>query len=629
MTLLLSAVPRLSFAQDSDFDDRSKQPFVNKIIFVGNSHFSDDELRSRMTTKEPRFFSVFNRPRLRMEFLRRDIASLEALYKANGFLDAKVTLGEIRQLEDEVFVDIIIDIVENQPRRVESVEFHSPGPVRLDDLEKALSLKPGVPFNPSMLDADIYALRRLYFDLGHVAVDIRDSVLVEGRSVYIDLTFDAGPVVTIRNIEIKGNVLTKTSEIERELAIEPGDVFRLSKLGETQTNLYETGLFTVAELTFKNVDTEAKTVDVVVKVRERKSGYIGFGFGVGNVVGSRVIGEWGDRNIFGSGRGLSFSVEYSFALFDENIPRIENWNPHLRYYRYDGQYTQRHFFWSKLLFGLNAFYERDGTIENLVVKTLGITGSGRRKLSRNIETIVSLSDERITREFAALPSTKSNSRIFANLLSYNTRDFILDPKSGAYRDIRIQLAGGPLGGDNDFYTIDGTFQKYLPLTSRLVFAARARYGYAQRYGDSPVVPVENRYFTGGANSVRGFNENSLGPFLIIPPGDKQVVGGRALLVTNLELRFPLPWLYRWRFTGAMFFDGGNSWESVKAISASDFRLYSNESETQQEDYRYSVGIGIRYNTPVGPIRFDYGLPIKQELGVSSSGRFHFSLGQIF
>ncbi|MCZ6767052.1 MAG: outer membrane protein assembly factor BamA [bacterium] len=628
MVLLLQFTPRLSSAQDPEFSDRSKQPFVNKILFVGNSHFSDDELRSRMRTKQPRFFSVFNRPRLRMDFLRRDIAALEALYKANGFLDASVTLGEIRQLEDEAFVDIIIDIVEKEPRRVERVKFYNPGPVSLDELEDALRLKPGVPFNPSLLDADVYSLKRLYFDLGHVGVKVQDSVLIEGRSVYIDLTFDAGPVVTIRDIEIRGNVLTKTREIERELAIEPGDVFRLSKLGETQANLYETGLFTVAELTFRNLDTEAKTVDIVVRVRERKSGYIEFGFGVGNVVGSRVSGEWGDRNIFGSGRGLSFGVEYSFSLFDNDQFGIENWNPRIRYYRYDGRYSQRHFFWSKLFFGLNAFYERDGTIENLVVKTLGITASGRRRLSRNIETIVSLSDERITREFTASPSTKSNSRIFGDLISHDTRDFILDPKSGGYRDIRVQLAGGVLGGDNDFYTLDGTFQRYVPVTSGLVFAARARWGYAQRYGNSPVVPVENRYFTGGGNSVRGFNENSLGPTAVTATG-VEVIGGRALLLTNFELRFPIPWLIKWRFTGATFFDGGNSWESVKAISLRDFRLYSDEAETRQEDYRYSIGFGVRYNTPVGPIRFDYGIPIKQEVGVDSSGRFHFSLGQIF
>ena len=160
---------------------------------------------------------------------------------------------------------------------------------------------------------------------------------------------------------------------------------------------------------------------------------------------------------------------------------------------------------------------------------------------------------------------------------------------------------------------------------------RARVGYANKYGRSDAVPVENRYFTGGGNSVRGYPENSLAPTEFADVDGvpvETVVGGRVLMLTNVEWRFPLPLLSRYNFSGSVFADGGNVWESIKVINGSHFRLYTSRGDVVQEDYRYSAGLGIRYNTPVGPIRLDYGIPIKRDPDLRFA-RFHISLGQMF
>jgi outer membrane protein assembly factor BamA len=191
------------------------------------------------------------------------------------------------------------------------------------------------------------------------------------------------------------------------------------------------------------------------------------------------------------------------------------------------------------------------------------------------------------------------------------------------------IAGGILGGDNDFYTLTGTFQRYHPLSPGLVVAWRVRGGYGNAYGQSDVVPVEKRYFLGGGNSVRGYQESSLGPRASDASGADLAVGGQVILLANLELRHPIPLLARWNFSGAVFFDSGNVWENPSAISLKDFRFYTRRDETTLEDYRYSVGLGIRYNTPIGPIRLDYGYAIKQDERTDSNGRFYLSLGQIF
>jgi outer membrane protein insertion porin family len=212
----------------------------------------------------------------------------------------------------------------------------------------------------------------------------------------------------------------------------------------------------------------------------------------------------------------------------------------------------------------------------------------------------------------------------------------LDPRTGGFRDLGLVIAGGVLGGDNDFYMVNTTLQRYWSITPTRVFAVRVRLGYGDSYGQSPEVPVENRFFTGGGNSVRGYDENSIGPRepvesvvdgnTVVTP---TVVGGRVFMLTNVELRFSLPFVSRWHFSGAVFADGGNVWRDPESVSFSDFRIFQSEDDVVQEDYRYGVGLGIRYNTPLGPIRLDYGIPLTVEAGMSGSGRFHFSLGQIF
>jgi outer membrane protein insertion porin family len=605
-----------------------KQPFVNKIVLVGNEAFSDKKLKKQMYTKESTIFSIFRKPRLRTDFLRRDVANIEAFYHASGFLEAEVTLRELVILKDEAFVDIIIDIRESEATRVESVAFRHESVVAEKDLRKDLQLTEGDPYNPTVLESDVYAIKRRYFDKGFLAVEVADSVEVTERRVAIEYTIEPGPVIQINEIEIRGNVLTKTSILEKELTVKTGEVFRLSKALESQRNLFETGLFTEAEIIPENLDTERRTVDLVVRVRERKSAYVEAGFGVGNVLGSRVVGEWGDRNLFGTGRRLRLKSEYSFGIFKEGTFDFEDLDPRVKFYRYDVEFNQRHVFGTKVLLGFNAFLEKDATVDPIVIRTTGLLLGGKRRVRRNTEVFLDVRQERIERESPDIDNEKSTSRIIGATIAHDTRNFILDPRTGGYRNLRLELAGGLLGGDNDFYTMTGTYQKYVKLGWGVVLGLRTRAGFADAYGNSATVPIENRYFTGGGNSVRGYDENSLGPTTTSSFSGEDVIGGRVLLLTNAELRYPLPLLSRFNFSGTLFVDGGNVWASLKAIDPKNFRLYADESDVEQEDYRYSVGLGIRYNTPVGPIRLDFGVPVKQEEGVSS-GRFHISLGQIF
>jgi len=631
MAVLVLAWCRGADAQPDISADDTKRPFVNKIIFNGNSYFSDKKLRSQMRTRESTFFSLFKKPRLQMDVLQRDIAALEATYHANGFLEAEVKLQELVQLERGTFVDIVIEVIENEPTVIQSVTFSRAG-LGEQTLRKDLLLEPGDPYNPSMLGSDINTIKLKFFDNGHLAVIVEDSVSVAGRNVMIHYDIDVGPVIAVRSIDIVGNRHTKREIVEKEITLKVGKVFRLRDAVETQRNLFETGLFTEADILPEKLDLATNTVAITVRLRERKSRYFEIGFGVGNVVGSRVTGGWGDRNLFGTGRTVRIGLEGAFAIFpgDEEFNDL---NPRIKYYRADITFAQRRILGTKVLLGVTAFAEKDATVENLVVYTKGMAIGGGRKLTENTELVAGFGLERIKR-ISIAGESRSNTHSLTSAVRHDTRDFILDPRRGGFRDFRVLVAGGILGGDNDFYTLNATWQRYWPSWASSIFAARIMVGYADSYGRSEEVPVENRFFTGGGNSVRGYDENSIGPRELVEnvvtgQPELTVVGGRVFVLTNVEMRFPLPWLSRWRFSGAIFADGGNVWKDPQSMRFSSFQLFKNQDDVTLEDYRYSVGLGIRYNTPLGPIRLDYGSPLVVEPGQSSKGRFHFSLGQIF
>ncbi len=632
LSLIHSPAHKVS-AQTLEPEPTKKEPYLNRVVINGNESFPEKDLKGLMKTKEPSFFAVFKKPRINREVLRRDIAAVQGFYHANGFLDARVELVRLDLLENGAFADVIIKVDEGEATRVQRVDFHIEGVLTPETLAKGLYLRPGVPFNPSYVNADIYEIKRKYFEKGYLAVDVVDSVSVVERSVTIAYRITPGPQIKVRDVSVRGNRRTKDYIIEREVVLKQDEVFKLGDAIETQRNLFETGLFTEAEILTENLDLEAQTVDIAVRVRERKPAFFEFGFGVGNVYGSRVTGGWGNRNLFGRGRMLSLRAEYSFGLFDGGRIDFNQFQPKVRYYRYDADFGQRHVLGTKFIVGINAFVEKDATVEPIIVRSQGLAIVAGRHLSRRTDLVFRLSDARIKREVPDVGEERSTTRLLASTVSHDTRDFIMDPRSGGYRDLRLELAGGLLGGDNDFYAVNTAFQKYWPWL-RSVVAVRARFGYANAYGGSKEtgVPVENRYFTGGGNSVRGFRENSLGPreLLETTTGGVELTntGGEFLLVTNAELRFPLPLLSRYRFSAAAFVDGGNTWADFSTVSWRDFRPTAPKEDVEVTDYRYSLGGGIRYNTPVGPIRLDVGFPIKKD-EFTESYRFHLSLGQIF
>jgi translocation and assembly module TamA len=453
-------------------------------------------------------------------------------------------------------------------------------------------------------------------------------VHTDSTKVDIDWTITPGDALRVRNTRVSGARTVREDLVRRELTFKRGEIFGTKKVLESTQNLYDTGYFNSVEIKPDSINPAVRTVDLDVRVRERKMGYVETGVGVGNVYGNSLTGEWGQRNIFGTGKIFSLKSSYSFQLFPDNRFSLSNIDFRSKYMRHEGDLTFPHVVGTWNTFALGAFYERDATVEPIIIEDLGFTTTLSRRFSRQTSLLFGYSLERINRFEVTNEPPHSRSSSLDATFSRDTRDFYFNPQRGTYITGEGRFAGGILGGTEDYYSLTGSVRRYLRLGGGSVFAYRLQGGYADAFGESLEnggLPIENRFFAGGGNSVRGFKENSLGPL----DTSLQPAGGRILLLTNAEIRFPIPYLARFNFGAALFLDGGGVWNSIDEIHPKDFRFSAPESEVTREDFMYGAGFGFRYYTPVGPLRFDVGYPLKRTTDMDYGYRVHISLGQIF
>ncbi len=602
-------------------------PTVKSIEILGNVTFSDAVLMKKMRTKEARFYRIFRQPKYRRDFLRRDVAALESFYRVSGFFEATATIESVVPDKKGRSVKIRILIKEGPRSVVRALRFAGQDLIREAALAKGLKLVPGAPYNPNLLETDRYVLLSKFFENGYLGAKVTQEVRVDATDIDIDWTIAVGDAVRIRDTRVSGAKTVRESLVRRELVLERGEIFKEKNIVESTQNLYDTGYFNSVEIVPDSVDLARREVDLLVKVRERKLGYIETGVGVGNVYGNRVFGEYGQRNIFGSGNVLSFKSSYAFQLFPNNRFSAKDIDFRSKYMRHEGELGFPHVFGTWNTFSFGAFYERDATVEPIIIKDLGLAARIARRFSRQTSILFGYSIERIERLEIEEEESRSRQRALFATFARDKRDFYFNPQRGTYLTGEGRFTGGFLGGDDNYYSLVGSLRRYALLGKGTVFAWRVHTGYADAFGASSEtgIPIESRFFAGGGNSVRGYRENSLGPL----GANLEPRGGRVTLLTNAELRFPLPYIARYNFGAAVFLDGGTVWNSVEEIRLSDFRFTADRADVTRQDYMYGAGFGFRYYTPVGPLRFDIGFPLKKTDDIDFDYRIHISLGQIF
>lgn len=583
---------------------------IRNIAVQGNKSYPAKRIVKLMKTKRA---WMFNAGVLKDEVLKEDMERVKAFYQREGFADVAADY-EVKTDPKRPFLYITVKIEEGKKYLVGNVGIQGNKDISEKDiLAKLKECVPGKVFSQEGLKDDIANIQGLYFDRGYIFAQVQEATSLNSYTGRTDIVYSIkeNDIAYVDKIKIKGNIKTKDVVIRRELRIRPGDRFDGEKLKRSKERLQNLGFF--EEVSYDTEDTgTTDRKDLVVEVKEAKTGTFSFGGGYSTV--DKLVGfieveqknfDWRNFPYF-TGDGQILKLRASLGTITRG---------------FDLSFTEPWVFDYPIAFGFDAYnrvHRREEDVGYAYDEDV-IGGDLRlgKELSEHLRVdtmyrydIIKISnvDEEASND---LKKEAGKSHISSGnvALTYDSRDNVNDPTRGNLFNGSVECAGGPFGGNKDFWKFYGRASHYFPLIRGSVLEARGRIGLADPYGDSKDIPIYNRFFAGGAYTIRGYEERTVGP---IDPVTGDPLGGNAMLIGNLEYTYPV-----FNFIKvAAFYDVGNVW-----AKSSDFG---------KENFKSGVGVGLRIKTPIAPIMVDYGFPLNKDPGQKSkTGRVHFSMSSGF
>lgn len=581
---------------------------IGGIEVIGAQAFSSDKIASQMKDNK-------KGDKYKPEQLDDDLKAIEDFYHDEGYLKAVVLSHEEKLNPEKKKVFITLKINEGVKYSLGDVKFR--GNVLFDDsdLLKVFKLKKGDLLRKKDFDDGAKNMRTMYADKGYIYANLNPKMDYDDDAKTVDVTFNIteGQVAYVQDIKIVGNYKTQDYVIRRELEIAPGDKFEAAKIKLSVADLYNLGFFDEINPEVEPGDSPDKEI-LVFRVKERKTGSISVGGGYSSIQGLVGNVKLEEANLFGKGQHANLDVEFGSLVTSFSVGFTEPW-----------------LFNTRTSLGLNLFDTTqywttavpnpDGTNQFYTESQLGGSISVGRRLSRywsvfgtyslqnvNIYNVDSNFSTPGTPQYIA-PSDTTTSAITPRIV-YDSRDNYFDPTTGWKHQLSVEFAGGPLGFDNNFIKVIGDSSRFVPLPLDFVIGEHVKLGAAQGYWFAgrgyTDVPLYEKFFAGGTDTIRGYNERTIGP----------VSGGNALFVSNTELKHVIVGPLR----GVVFFDAGDAWTNAWNLD---------ESQVQM-----GAGLGVRLTIPgtIMDIRLDYGWPIDSNLPPSSAppgGVLHFNLGNLF
>jgi len=453
----------------------------------------------------------------------------------------------------------------------------------------------------------------LYFDKGYISASCNatTSLGAEGK---VDVVFSIveNQIAYVNKIKVRGNIKTRDVVIRREMRLKPGERFDGDKLRRSKERLQNLGFFEDVSYDIEDTDEPSKK-DLIVDVKESKTGMFSFGGGYSTV--DQLVGfieieqknfDWKNWPYF-TGAGQDIKLRTSFGSLTQ---------------AYELSFTEPWLFDYPVSFGFDLYkrsHERESDTGYGYDEE--VTG-GDIRLGKELSEYVKGSftyryDQIKISDISSTASDDLKAEEGTNIVSsteygltYDSRDNVFNPTKGDLATTSLQVAGGPFGGDKNFWKSFNRYSHYVPLWHGSSLEMRGRLGYGQAYGDSEKIPIYERFFAGGAYSVRGYRERKIGP---VDSSSGDPIGGESVVIGNLEYTYPMLDFLRL----AAFYDIGNVWAKGNDIGTSG--------------YKAGAGVGFRLKTPIGPIMLDYGVPLNKESGEDEKGggRFHFSMSQSF
>ena len=593
---------------------------VRSVEFAGVTAVGQAQLKTVLATRANDRLPwgrkyPFNRSRF-----EADLKRIEAFYADRGYPDARVAGIDVKPNDTQDAVDVTVTVTEGEPVLVASVElagFAVIPPDRLDSLRRGVPVEVGRPRDRrQVLAARDLAVNELR-DQGYPYARVSTAEGGAAKAAALTFTAEPGPLAHFGAVEISGNKTVGKRTIERQLTFKPGDLYRRSLVQDSQRRLYGMQLFQFVNIETLEPERQDPLVQMRVTVAEGRHQRVNLGVGYGTEEKARVDAGYHHVNFLGGAR--TAGIRGRWSSLDRGI-RIEFNQPYLLGPHVSAGAEAQHWFTvtpayqSVITGGRLALNHRQSQYTSWTVSFLN---------ERDNSTIADdvRDDPELRNDLIALgldPETGHQDgtlNAFAFDLQRTTADSLLDARRGYQVALHGELAGKIMPGQYHYDAVTADGRHYTPLGDRLTLANRLQFGSIDGLGDDPGnVPFSTKYFLGGASSVRGW-----GRYEVSPVGTSGLpIGGNTLMAFSSELRATLAR----SLGGVVFVDGGNVWDSGWTVDL--------------HDLRYDVGIGLRYQTAVGPIRLDLGQQLNPIDGLLVNGepqtrswRIHFSIGQAF
>ncbi len=579
---------------------------IEKIVVSGNLYYSRKKILKEMDTSEEGIFTFLTQSGIvKRDVLENDFRKVEAMYQNSGFLDSKVFDPKFERGKEGLV--LTIRVFEGKQYRLGTIRFAGESGVPEETLRKTVKLKSGDIYNREILVGDLLALTTLVNDEGYAQALVSPGVEKQKNYPVADVTYriDRGGKFRFGKVEISGNTKTYDHVVRRRLEVADGMTYSATKLKESKENLTRTSYYKDVKVTTAP-SKKAGEMDVNVEVQEAPTGTLSGGMGYSTMDGIFGVIQLSENNLFGRGWKATLSSQFgsrrTMYVLDFTAPYFmdTDYSLLMALYKTEIEYTD---------FGKESQGGRIGTGKNLsrfvhasvlfgLDDTL-ITEVGNEKPSETIE-------EEIEKGWQKTRSVTFN-------LTRNTTNRYIDPSKGTVTSGTVQYAGGVLGGDSQFLKYILNAKAYFPVTAHSTFSMNYVWGHVISTDGGWAkgeVPLYERFFLGGPYSIRGFKARSISP---TDPKTGDDIGGNKEFIMNFEYTVPLA--PEAGFKGVFFVDAGNTWDQ-------DYWPFKNDG------LWIGYGVGIRWYSPMGPMRFEYGWNVDRPPG-EPAGVFEFTIGTAF
>ncbi len=574
--------------------DEPQQSYVKKITFTGNNHFKDGTLKGYMQTKEKGMLSWFTGSGILDEdVLSSDRRNLEAFYHDKGYTKVKVGVPDVALSKDGKSITITTAIEEGVIHKVGTIEFAGDIIIPQEELLKKIKTKPGDTFRSTIFYEDVLTITDMYQDKGYAFAEIAPTTVIDDENHIVNATFNItkNQEVFFNRINIIGNKRTRDKVVRRELRFAEGDRFSITGIKNSKKRLKNTTFF--KDTDFKIIKTDdPQKVNVDLAIEEKPTGTFSVGAGYSTTDKAIVSGSISEDNFFGTGRRLSLYAGLSGYTNEFRLTYLEP-------YVFDRKFDMGTSLYNFRRYMDTYDYKRTGGNIGLIKPLTDTVRASAKYRLENVD-VSGITSDASTYIKEQEGTTLTSSMIFA--LTQNTIDNIQDPTKGFNTGISVETAGGIFGGDAYFVSATGYYGRYFPIKfMESSFFVKGTLGSVGGYSGRQV-PITEKFYVGGISSIRGFRYGEAGP----TDENGEPIGAKNQMFYNFEWIFPI---YKpASVKGVVFFDTGagfDDWSSLRM--------------------RTSGGVGLRWFSPMGPIRLEFGWNLNPQEGERKS-LFDFTIG---